>query len=146
MCLCHDLCLTDDGATGKAKAVQQIVSPLSSDDPLSSMMEEDPLSSASSVLPAATPATIAASTTTSALDDTFEPWSMKRQGILSRYTTNERLSILGLDDDGGGKAKVVQQGTSTMTDKVKNRLDQLDDMDTGNKQEMLDLSQQVVLP
>ena len=39
------------------------------------------------------------------------------QAILTKYTTNQRLSILGLDD-GDGKPKVVQQ-QSTLSDKVR---------------------------
>lgn len=27
------------------------------------------------------------------IDSTFEPWSTKRSGILSKYTTSEKLSI-----------------------------------------------------
>jgi hypothetical protein len=45
---------------------------------------------------------------------------LSAQGVLSRYTTNQRLSILGLDD-GDGKPKVVQQQT-TLSDKVRRAL------------------------
>ena len=48
----------------------------------------------------------------------------KRTGILSRYTTNEKLSIEG--STSGGEAKVVLQ-SSTVADKVAHRLKQLDD-------------------
>jgi len=73
------------------------------------------------------------------VDDTFEPWSMKRQGILSKYTTNERISIQGMED-GDGKAKTVK--SNDMSDKVKERLSELEDSENGNVQELLDMDQQ----
>jgi hypothetical protein len=126
---------------------------------LPSIQIVDPLSQAI----AAETSGSSAAATPEHFDDSFEPWSMKRQvspysvivwlsplscfqertvrhtphtspllrtnsnhlcihvyidlqGILNKYTTNERLSILGLDDS-DGKPKVVAQ-TSTMTDKV----------------------------
>ena len=39
-------------------------------------------------------------------------------------------------------SQVVQQAASSVSDKVKNRLEQLDDAETGNLQELLDLNQQ----
>ena len=58
---------------------------------------------------------------------------------MSKYTTNEKLSIQGAEGD--GKSKVVAQSSSA-SDKVKSRLDQLDDLEGGGLQEALDLSQQ----
>ena len=66
-------------------------------------------------------------------------WLAARQEILSKYTTNEKLSIQGAEGD--GKSKVVAQSSSA-SDKVKSRLEQLDDLEGGGLQEALDLSQQ----
>ena len=65
------------------------------------------------------------------LDDNFEPWSVKREGILNKYTTNEKMSITFV-----ASANAV----NAAGDKVKQRLDQLDDMDEGSVQEMQDIS------
>ncbi|XP_057310899.1 VPS35 endosomal protein-sorting factor-like [Hydractinia symbiolongicarpus] len=75
------------------------------------------------------------------IDSTFEPWSTKRSGILSKYTTSEKLSISTSFLSGSDREKlVVKQQTST-TDKLKTRLEQLDDFEEGSIQEMLNLSQ-----
>ncbi|KAL4240173.1 hypothetical protein ACF0H5_000967 [Mactra antiquata] len=80
------------------------------------------------------------------LDDSFEPWSAKRADILSRYTTSEKLSITTSFLSSADKEHVVIKSQthtgSTMSDKVKNRLEQLDDFEEGSVQEMLNLSQQ----
>ena len=44
---------------------------------------------------------------------------------MSKYTTNEKLSIQGAEGD--GKSKVVAQSSSA-SDKVKSRLEQLDEL------------------
>lgn len=103
--------------------------------------DEDPLSSAAA---AAAPITVRKAPVVSVIadsvmDDSFEPWTMKRPEILSRFTTNEKLTINAGESD--GKAKVVSASASA-SDKVKSRLEQLDDVDGGGLQEMLDLSQQ----
>ena len=56
---------------------------------------------------------------------------MKREGILNKYTTNEKMSITFV-----ASANAV----NAAGDKVKQRLDQLDDMDEGSVQEMQDIS------
>ncbi|XP_038064522.1 VPS35 endosomal protein-sorting factor-like [Patiria miniata] len=80
------------------------------------------------------------------LDDSFEPWSSKKATILSKYTTSEKLSITTSFLSTGGQQKVTVKsqpaGQSTVTDKVKNRLEQLDDFEEGSVREMLNLSQQ----
>ncbi|XP_029646027.1 VPS35 endosomal protein sorting factor-like [Octopus sinensis] len=75
-------------------------------------------------------------------DDNFEPWCLKKAGILSKYTTSEKLSITTSFLSTSDKEKVIIKTQSTVTDKVKNRLEQLDDFEEGSVQEMLDLSQQ----
>ena len=56
---------------------------------------------------------------------------MKREGILNKYTTNEKMSITFVASANAANAA---------GDKVKQRLDQLDDMDEGSVQEMQDIS------
>jgi hypothetical protein len=71
------------------------------------------------------------------MDDTFEPWDAKKAGILAKYTTNEKLSIRTniVDTRNAGR-------TTTVSDKVKTRLEELEDLEEGSIQEALDLSQQ----
>ncbi|KAL3877496.1 hypothetical protein ACJMK2_035196 [Sinanodonta woodiana] len=78
------------------------------------------------------------------LDDSFEPWYCKKAGIIAKYTTSEKLSITTSFLSASDKEKVVikAQTTTTVTDKVKNRLEQLDDFEEGSVQMMLNLSQQ----
>ncbi|KAL8591014.1 hypothetical protein ACOMHN_021779 [Nucella lapillus] len=79
------------------------------------------------------------------LDETFEPWSAKKVGILAKFTTSEKLSITTSFLSASDKEKVViktQQHTTTVTDKVRNRLEQLDDFEEGSVKEMMNLSQQ----
>lgn len=74
------------------------------------------------------------------LDESFEPWSMKKAAILNKYTTSEKLSIATSFLSGG--EKVIGKTSSSVSDKVKNRLEQLDDFEEGSVKEMLNLSQQ----
>ncbi|CAL1536882.1 unnamed protein product [Lymnaea stagnalis] len=82
------------------------------------------------------------------LSETFEPWSLKKAGILARYTTSEKLSITTSFLSPSDQEKVViktqtqSQTTGTVSDKVRNRLEQLDDFEEGSVKEMLNLSQQ----
>ncbi|XP_013393417.1 UPF0505 protein C16orf62 homolog [Lingula anatina] len=76
------------------------------------------------------------------LDETFEPWSVKKLSILTKHTTSEKLTITTSFLSAHEKDRVVIKAQSTVTDKVKNRLEQLDDFEEGSVQEMLDLSQQ----
>ncbi|CAH3037318.1 unnamed protein product [Porites lobata] len=75
-------------------------------------------------------------------DDFFEPWSSKRSGILAKYTTSEKLSITTSFLSSSDKDKFVIKQQTTVTDKVKHRLEQLDDFEEGSVKEMLNLSQQ----
>ncbi|KAG0422746.1 hypothetical protein HPB47_001453, partial [Ixodes persulcatus] len=75
-----------------------------------------------------------------ALDESFEAWAVKKSGILAKYSTSEKLSITTSFLSGGEKVMVKTQ--SAVTDKVKNRLEQLDDFEEGSVKEMLNLSQQ----
>ncbi|KAK2169423.1 hypothetical protein LSH36_10g11082 [Paralvinella palmiformis] len=78
------------------------------------------------------------------IDATFEPWSAKKAAILSHYTTSEKLSITTSFLASGDREKVTvrMQSAATVSDKVKNHLEQLDDFEDGSVQEMLNLSQQ----
>jgi hypothetical protein len=72
----------------------------------------------------------------------FEPWSLKKSSILSKYTTIEKLSITSsfLTPIAGS---MKDKAAVTQTDKIKNRLEQLDQFDNDdNLQEMSNLSQQ----
>lgn len=73
-------------------------------------------------------------------EDNFEPWSAKRSAILTKYTTSEKLSIVTCFLSGG--EKVIMKTQSSVSDKVKTRLEQLDDFEEGSVKEMLNLTQQ----
>ncbi|XP_053132808.1 VPS35 endosomal protein-sorting factor-like isoform X3 [Hemicordylus capensis] len=117
-------------------------------DPLSSVLDgTDPLS-----LFAATADPVLATTNTESArkkrdrDDTlpvgddFEPWSNKRGEILARYTTNEKLSInLYMGSEKAGKATTPG---SAVSEKVRTRLEELDDLEEGSQKELLNLTQQ----
>ncbi|XP_064477807.1 VPS35 endosomal protein-sorting factor-like isoform X2 [Ornithodoros turicata] len=79
-------------------------------------------------------------TKSASLEESFEPWAIKKSGILARYSTSEKLSITTSFLSGGEKVVVKAQGS--VSDKVKNRLEQLDDFEEGSVKEMLNLSQQ----
>uniref|UniRef100_A0A8C2JQN6 VPS35 endosomal protein-sorting factor-like n=1 Tax=Cyprinus carpio TaxID=7962 RepID=A0A8C2JQN6_CYPCA len=67
----------------------------------------------------------------------FEPWSCKRGEILSRFTTTEKLSInlfMGSDK--------TSSPSSAVSEKVRTRLEELDDLEEGSQRELLNLSQQ----
>ncbi|KAF5275090.1 hypothetical protein FQA39_LY07027 [Lamprigera yunnana] len=59
----------------------------------------------------------------------LEPWSSRKNGILSKFTTSEKLTII-----------MVLKTQSTAVDKVQHRLEQLDYFEEGS-QRKLDLSQ-----
>ncbi|XP_041671104.1 VPS35 endosomal protein-sorting factor-like isoform X2 [Cheilinus undulatus] len=70
----------------------------------------------------------------------FEPWSAKRGEILARFTTTEKLSInLCMGSDRG---KAPSPGSSAVSEKVRTRLEELDDLEEGSQRELLNLSQQ----
>ncbi|XP_062508525.1 VPS35 endosomal protein-sorting factor-like [Corticium candelabrum] len=126
---------------GSVGGGSDLMDPLSSSsDPLS--IDLDPLS-----LAAATSRNVDkdfAPTMQGSMDDSFEPWRAKKANILSKYTTSEKLSITTsfLSDEDKEKVIVKTQKTVTVSDKVKNRLEQLDDFEEGSVREMLDLDQQ----
>uniref|UniRef100_A0A8B9CE75 VPS35 endosomal protein-sorting factor-like n=1 Tax=Anser brachyrhynchus TaxID=132585 RepID=A0A8B9CE75_9AVES len=108
-------------------------------DPLSSVLDgTDPLSLfAAAADPVITTATMDNTRKKRDKDDgpavgsDFEPWSSKRGEILARYTTTEKLSIVS--------------GTSTgsaVSEKVRTRLEELDDLEEGSQKELLNLTQQ----
>ena len=117
-------------------------------DPLSASLEgSDPLSqmaiSSQSVTSTGRKSSFKESAETDGLDETFEPWSVKKSSILTKYSTSEKLSITTSFLSASDKEKVVIKAQqTTVTDKVKNRLEQLDDFEEGSVQEMLNLSQQ----
>ncbi|PNF32008.1 hypothetical protein B7P43_G06573 [Cryptotermes secundus] len=74
------------------------------------------------------------------LDDVIEPWATRKSAILNKFTTSEKLSIVTSFLSGG--EKVVVKAQSSVVDKVKNRLEQLDDFEEGSVRQMMDLTQQ----
>ncbi|XP_021918699.1 UPF0505 protein C16orf62 homolog isoform X2 [Zootermopsis nevadensis] len=74
------------------------------------------------------------------LDDAVEPWAARKSAILNKFTTSEKLSIVTSFLSGG--EKVVVKAQSSVVDKVKNRLEQLDDFEEGSVRQMLNLTQQ----
>lgn len=83
----------------------------------------------------------------SEIASSFEPWSLKKSSILAKYTTLEKLSITSsfLTPIAGTmmKEKANVAAAVSQSDKIKNRLEQLDQFDSDeNLQEMSNLSQQ----
>jgi len=106
-------------------------------DPLSEAFEgKDPLSMFAAEA-GNTP--LSKSSATQSSHDGLEPWTAKRTGILSKYTTTEKLSIVTVM---APSAQSKDASAGTVSEKVKNRLEQLDDMEEGSLQETLNLSQQ----
>ncbi|XP_057321431.1 VPS35 endosomal protein-sorting factor-like [Microplitis mediator] len=101
-------------------------------DPLSRMAADEWDYSSSLVAPGKKPRDTA--------DEFVEPWSVRRASILNKYTTSEKLSIVTSFLSGG--EKVVKVQANNLVDKVRNRLEQLDDFEEGSVRQMLDLSQQ----
>ncbi|XP_003704480.1 VPS35 endosomal protein-sorting factor-like isoform X2 [Megachile rotundata] len=75
-------------------------------------------------------------------EELVEPWLARRATILSKYTTSEKLSIVTSFLSGGEKVVVKVQPSGGVVDKVRTRLEQLDDFEEGSIRQMLDLSQQ----
>ena len=130
--------------------------PLTSDllDPLSQLSVGNPLQSA--VSPSTDDAGDASSSTRSGHlgVDSFEPWSAKRAAILSKFTTFEKLTIASsfFADDAIDSEKLGAAGkegasatsgttTTTVSEKVRHRLEQLDDFEDGSVHELQNLSQ-----
>uniref|UniRef100_A0A669R2G9 VPS35 endosomal protein-sorting factor-like n=1 Tax=Phasianus colchicus TaxID=9054 RepID=A0A669R2G9_PHACC len=111
-------------------------------DPLSSVLDgTDPLSLfAAAADPLTTPASMDGvrkkrdKDDSSALGSDFEQWSSKRGEILAKYTTTEKLSIVS-----GRKATT---SGSAVSEKVRTRLEELDDLEEGSQKELLNLTQQ----
>uniref|UniRef100_A0A672TKM3 VPS35 endosomal protein-sorting factor-like n=1 Tax=Strigops habroptila TaxID=2489341 RepID=A0A672TKM3_STRHB len=107
-------------------------------DPLSSVLDgTDPLSLfAAAADPVTTDSTRKKrdKDDSSAVGSDFEPWSSKRGDILARYTTTEKLSIVS-----GRKATTTG---SAVSEKVRTRLEELDDLEEGSQKELLNLTQQ----
>ncbi|XP_037019323.2 VPS35 endosomal protein-sorting factor-like isoform X1 [Artibeus jamaicensis] len=116
-------------------------------DPLSSVLDgTDPLSMfAATADPTATAAVMDSSRKkrdggdNSIVRSDFESWASKRGEILARYTTTEKLSINLFMGSEKGKAGPA---TSTMSEKVRTRLEELDDFEEGSQKELLNLTQQ----
>ncbi|KAM5227979.1 VPS35 endosomal protein-sorting factor-like isoform 4-T4 [Ctenodactylus gundi] len=116
-------------------------------DPLSSVLDgTDPLSMfAAAVDPVALAATTDSSRKkrdredSAAVGPDFEPWANKRGEILARYTTTEKLSINLFMGSDKGKAGTT---ASAMSEKVRTRLEELDDFEEGSQKELLNLTQQ----
>ncbi|XP_039111823.1 VPS35 endosomal protein-sorting factor-like isoform X4 [Hyaena hyaena] len=111
-------------------------------DPLSSVLDgTDPLSMfAATADPAATDSSRKRRDRdeNSVVGSDFEPWASKRGEILARYTTTEKLSINLFMGSEKGKGTV----TSAMSEKVRTRLEELDDFEEGSQKELLNLTQQ----
>lgn len=121
-------------------------------DPLSSMLDgTDPLSMFAAASATEVPAMSHSASTgdlgkkrkekeEEAVGPDFEPWSSKRGEILARFTTTEKLSInLCMGSDRG---KAPSPGSSAVSEKVRTRLEELDDLEEGSQRELLNLSQQ----
>uniref|UniRef100_A0A673HS76 VPS35 endosomal protein-sorting factor-like n=1 Tax=Sinocyclocheilus rhinocerous TaxID=307959 RepID=A0A673HS76_9TELE len=124
------------GSTSSSSSSSSSVAP----DPLSSMLDgTDPLSLFAAVSETPTlPHSISAGKEEEVGSD-FEPWSSKRGEILSRFTTTEKLSInLFMGSD---KSK-ASSPSSAVSEKVRTRLEELDDLEEGSQRELLNLSQQ----
>lgn len=67
-------------------------------------------------------------------------WNTKRTIVLNRYTTGEKLTIVSSFLPGGEKTLIRQ--VSNLNEKVKNRLEQLDDFDDDSVRKTMGLSQQ----
>lgn len=67
-------------------------------------------------------------------------WSARRVSILNKYTTGEKLTIVSSYLPGGEKALIRQ--VSNLNEKVKHRLEQLDDFDESSVRKTMGLSQQ----
>eukprot|EP00049_Salpingoeca_infusionum_P003952 m.73039 g.73039 ORF g.73039 m.73039 type:complete len:934 (+) comp12354_c1_seq1:63-2864(+) len=103
------------------------VDPLADDvDPLADNgMDDDPLRAA--VVKATR------NTKKVALDDSFEPWEARKPGILAKYTTTQKLSLVSSFLTGRAPQLKLQ-------DRVKSRLEQVDEFGEGKLEEIDELS------
>uniref|UniRef100_A0A669FBM7 VPS35 endosomal protein-sorting factor-like n=1 Tax=Oreochromis niloticus TaxID=8128 RepID=A0A669FBM7_ORENI len=129
---------TRKGSTSSSSSSSSSAPP----DPLSSMLDgTDPLSMFAAASASETPdlGRRKREKEEEAVGPDFEPWSLKRGEILARFTTTEKLSInLFMGSDRG---KATSQG-SAVSEKVRTRLEELDDLEEGSQRELLNLSQQ----
>ncbi|XP_061912130.1 VPS35 endosomal protein-sorting factor-like [Entelurus aequoreus] len=137
---------TRKGSTSSSSSSSSSVAP----DPLSSMLDgTDPLSMFAAASASETPSTMHSAGDSvkkkgekeiQAVGPDFEPWSMKRGEILARFTTTEKLSInLCMGSERGNSQT---PGSSAVSEKVRTRLEELDDLEEGSQRELLNLSQQ----
>ncbi|XP_061562437.1 VPS35 endosomal protein-sorting factor-like isoform X2 [Phycodurus eques] len=136
---------TRKGSTSSSSSSSSSAAP----DPLSSMLDgTDPLSMFAAETPYTTHIAFAGDARKKGEKENepvgayFEPWSMKRGEILARFTTTEKLSInlcMGSDRDFPNSQN---PGSSAVSDKVRTRLEELDDLEEGSQRELLNLSQQ----
>ncbi|XP_061611932.1 VPS35 endosomal protein-sorting factor-like isoform X2 [Phyllopteryx taeniolatus] len=136
---------TRKGSTSSSSSSSSSAAP----DPLSSMLDgTDPLSIFAAETPYTTHIAFAGDARKKGEKENepvgayFEPWSMKRGEILARFTTTEKLSInlcMGSDRDFPNSQN---PGSSAVSDKVRTRLEELDDLEEGSQRELLNLSQQ----
>uniref|UniRef100_A0A672RXI0 VPS35 endosomal protein-sorting factor-like n=1 Tax=Sinocyclocheilus grahami TaxID=75366 RepID=A0A672RXI0_SINGR len=125
------------GSTSSSSSSSSSVAP----DPLSSMLYgTDPLSLFAAVIYVTVIVTLSLGRKREEeVGSDFEPWSSKRGEILSRFTTTEKLSInLFMGSD---KSK-ASSPSSAVSEKVRTRLEELDDLEEGSQRELLNLSQQ----
>ncbi|KAM9717032.1 VPS35 endosomal protein-sorting factor-like isoform 1-T2 [Menidia menidia] len=139
---------TRKGSTSSSSSSSSSAPP----DPLSSMLDgTDPLSmfaAASATEPTAVPRSSSAAELgrkrrekeEEVVGPDFEPWSSKRGEILARFTTTEKLSINLFM--GSERGKAPSPGSSAVSEKVRTRLEELDDLEEGSQRELLNLSQQ----
>uniref|UniRef100_A0A8C7UBY8 VPS35 endosomal protein-sorting factor-like n=1 Tax=Oncorhynchus mykiss TaxID=8022 RepID=A0A8C7UBY8_ONCMY len=130
------------GSTSSSSSSSSSVAP----DPLSSMLDgTDPLSMFAAASASESPLTLSQSRKRREKEDEvgvdFEPWSSKRGEILARFTTTEKLSINLFMGSEKGKAPSLAS-SSAVSEKVRTRLEELDDLEEGSQRELLNLSQQ----
>uniref|UniRef100_A0AAR2JFR4 VPS35 endosomal protein-sorting factor-like n=1 Tax=Pygocentrus nattereri TaxID=42514 RepID=A0AAR2JFR4_PYGNA len=132
------------GSTSSSSSSSSSVAP----DPLSSMLEgTDPLSLFAAASASETPTLSHSSSSLGRkrreneeeVGADFEPWSAKRGEILARFTTTEKLSINLFMGSDKNKAS---SPSSAVSEKVRTRLEELDDLEEGSQRELLNLSQQ----
>uniref|UniRef100_A0A7N6AUV4 VPS35 endosomal protein-sorting factor-like n=1 Tax=Anabas testudineus TaxID=64144 RepID=A0A7N6AUV4_ANATE len=124
---------TRKGSTSSSSSSSSSVPP----DPLSSMLDgTDPLSMFAAASASETPdlGRKRKEKEEEVVGPDFEPWSAKRGEILARFTTTEKLSIVS--------RKAPSPGSSAVSEKVRTRLEELDDLEEGSQRELLNLSQQ----
>uniref|UniRef100_A0A7N6AUH8 VPS35 endosomal protein-sorting factor-like n=1 Tax=Anabas testudineus TaxID=64144 RepID=A0A7N6AUH8_ANATE len=131
---------TRKGSTSSSSSSSSSVPP----DPLSSMLDgTDPLSMFAAASASETPVMSHSrkEKEEEVVGPDFEPWSAKRGEILARFTTTEKLSIV-TNSPVFSVGKAPSPGSSAVSEKVRTRLEELDDLEEGSQRELLNLSQQ----